>query len=74
MQTTKNTQRTKSKNIKSQQKPQIQNVLSEGVKRQLIFFLVDEGIGDQNSICHYKWAIIDPPAKRHLNGVSLTSR
>ena len=33
------------------------------------FFLVDEGEG--GSKYHYKGAIIDPPAKRHLNGVSL---
>ena len=27
--------------------------------------------GDRGSECHYKWAIIGPPAKHHLNGVSL---
>ena len=34
----------------------------------LLFFLVDEGMKDPNL---YKWAIIGPPAKHHLNGVSL---
>ena len=33
------------------------------------FFLVDEGEG--GSKYRYKWAIIDPPAKHHLNGVLL---
>ena len=37
------------------------------------FFLADEGIDNPN-ITHYKWAIIGPPAKRHLNGVSLAGR
>ena len=32
-------------------------------------FLVDGGIEDKKY--HYKWAIIGPRAKRHLNGVSL---
>ena len=30
--------------------------------------------GDRGSKYHYKWAIIGPPAKRHLNGVSLAGR
>ena len=30
-----------------------------------------EGWEDQNSKYHHKRAIIGPPAKRHLNGVSL---
>ena len=30
-------------------------------------FLVDEGREDPNQ--HYKWAIIGPPEKHHLNGV-----
>ena len=38
-----------------------------------IFLLVDEGGGGGGRIqkYHYKRAIIGPPAKRHLNGVSL---
>ena len=35
--------------------------------KSFFFFLVDEGI-------HYNWAIISPPAKRHLKGVSLVGR
>ena len=42
----------------------IQNCLSEGVR------LWEEG----GSKYHYKRAIIGPPAKRHLNGVSLACR
>ena len=34
-------------------------------------FLADEGRGSK---CHYKQAIIGPPAKRHLNGVLLGCR
>ena len=30
--------------------------------------------GHLQTINHYKWAIIGPPAKRHLNGVSLACR
>ena len=30
--------------------------------------------GDRGSKYRYKWAIIGPPAKRHLNGVSLAGR
>ena len=41
----------------------IQKVLSEGSNFDIVF-LVDEEY-------HYKRAIIGPPAKRHLNGVSL---
>ena len=29
--------------------------------------------GERQSKYHYNWAIIGPPAKRHLNGISLTS-
>ena len=34
------------------------------------FFLVDEGFEDLNTTIN-EWAIIGPPAKLHLNGVSL---
>ena len=34
------------------------------------FFLVDEGFEDLNTTIN-EWAIIGPPAKPHLNGVSL---
>ena len=46
----------------------IQKVLSEGVQ---IFF---SWWGDRGSKCHYKWAIICLPAKRHLNGVLLAGQ
>ena len=35
------------------------------------FFLVEEGRADSGN---QKWAIIGPPAKRHLNGVSLAGQ
>ena len=39
------------------------------------FCLVDEGRRENPNTTHYyKWAIIGPPAKRHLNGVSLAYR
>ena len=58
----------------------IQKVLSEWAQILCVFvfflllliFLVDDEI--EESKYHYKWAIIDPPAKRHLNGVSLAGR
>ena len=37
-------------------------------------FLADEGREDPNTTIHYKRAIIGPPAKRHLNDVSLADR
>ena len=47
----------------------IQKVLSEGSNTDNVFFLVD-GM-ERGSKSHKKWAIIGPPAKRHLNGVLL---
>ena len=47
----------------------IQKVLSEGVQIWQLFF--DEGREDPNTT---KRAIIGPPEKRHLNGVSLLCR
>ena len=50
----------------------VQKILSEGVPFwHLFFFLVDEGWENPILKYHYKRAIISPPAKRHLNGVSL---
>ena len=46
----------------------IQNFLSEGI--QISF----SRWGDRKSKNHYKWAIIGPAAKRHLNGVPLAGR
>ena len=45
--------------------------LSEGVQRWPDFFLVWWG---KWSKYNYEWAINGPPAKRHLNGVSLAGR
>ena len=49
----------------------IQKVLSEGVQIGQLF-LVDEGWEDRNTTP--TWVIIEPPAKRHLYGVSLAGR
>ena len=38
----------------------------------LIFFKLMRG--ERGTKYHYKWAFIDPPAKRLLNGVSLACR
>ena len=46
---------------------------ASGPSGSLVFFLVDEGREDQNTTI-YKPAIIDPPGKCHLNGVSLAGR
>ena len=43
--------------------------VSEGVQLCQVFFKADEG-----SKYHFKPAMIGPPAKRHLNGVSLACR
>ena len=48
----------------------IQIVLSEGVQHFYVFFYLIS----YRSKYHYKQAIIGPPAKRHLNGVSLSDR
>ena len=68
-------------NDKSDSQPtshaQIQNVLSEGVQHlQRFFFLLCflSWWGESRSKYHYKWAFICPPAKHHLNGVSLAGR
>ena len=50
----------------------IQKVLSEGVQLWQVFFLV--WWGEEGSKYHSKRTIISPPAKRHLNGVSLACR
>ena len=44
-----------------------------GSNFDVCFFLLLEGREDPNKY-HYERAIIDPPAKRHLNGVSLAGR
>ena len=49
----------------------IQKVLSEGSKFDYLFF---SWSWDRGCKYHYKWAIISPSAKRHLNGVSLAGR
>ena len=51
----------------------IQKVLSQGVQLWKCFFIYIQGREDPNKY-HYKRAIIDPPAKRHLNGVLLAGR
>ena len=38
------------------------------------FFFFFSCLGERGSEYHYKWAIISPPAKRHINGVSLAGR
>ena len=48
----------------------IQIVLSEGVQHFYVFFYLIS----YRSKYHYKQAITGPPAKRHLNGVSLSDR
>ena len=48
----------------------IQIVLSEGVQHFYVFFYLIS----YRSKYHYNQAIIGPPAKRHLNGVSLSDR
>ena len=48
----------------------IQKILSEGVLWQFFFCFVFSWWGVGGSKYHYKRAIIGPPAKRHLNGVS----
>ena len=50
----------------------IQKVLSEEVQNLILFFF--SWWGDRGSKYHYKWAIIGPPAKHHLNGVSMAGR
>ena len=50
----------------------IQKVLSDGVQLWQRFFF--SWWGEGGSKYHYKRAIIAPPAKRHLNGVSLACR
>ena len=57
-------------NIITQLHAQIQKVLSEGVQLWQLF-LVDDGRGSKH---HYMRAIIGPPAKHHLNGISLVYR
>ena len=49
----------------------IQKILSEEVQLWQYFFFSWWGVW--GSKYHYKWAIISPPAKRHLNGISLAS-
>ena len=49
----------------------IQTALSEGVQIWQVFF---SWWGERGSKYHFKWAIISPPAKCHLNGVSLAYR
>ena len=49
----------------------IQTVLPEGVQLWQRFFKLMRGGGSKY---HFKRAIIGPPAKRHLNGVSLACR
>ena len=48
----------------------IQKVLSKGSNFDNVFV---EGREDPNEY-YYKRAIVDPPAKRHLDGVSLAGR
>ena len=56
----------------------IQKVLSEGVQIWwgFLFLYIHffSSWGDRGSKYHYQWAIIGPPAKLHLNGVSLAGR
>ena len=40
----------------------------------LLFFLFSVDGMERGSKCHYKWAIIGPPVKRHWNGGSLACR
>ena len=49
----------------------IQKVFFKGGPTLTTFFLM---MGERVSKCHYKRDIIGPPAKRHLNGVSLAGR
>ena len=49
----------------------IQKVLQEGGPTLTTFFQI---MRDRGSKCHLKWTIIGPPAKRHLNDVSLAGR
>ena len=52
----------------------IQKVLSEGVHYDNVFCVLIFLFMRRESIqYHYKWVIIGPPAKRHLNGVSSSS-
>ena len=44
-------------------------VLSEGGPTLTVFFLIDEGREDPNTIYHYKLEIIGPPAKWRFTGV-----
>ena len=51
----------------------IQKVLPEGSNfDNVVFFLVDEGRDDPNTVISRPTSA--PPAKRHLNGVSLSCR
>ena len=60
------------------QHARIQKVFQRGCNTDNIFFLLFflflvDGM-ERGSKCHYKWAIIGPPAKRHWNGGSLACR
>ena len=48
----------------------IQEVLPEGDFDNVFFFFFFSWWGEGGSKCYYKRAIIGPPAKRHLNGIS----
>ena len=52
--------------------PDPESYVRGGPTLTTFFFLVDEGREDPNTTSMR--AIIDPPAKRHLNGVLLTGR
>ena len=49
-------------------------VFSESVQLWLCFFFFLSWWGEKGSKYLYKWAIIDQPVKRHLNGISLAGQ
>ena len=52
----------------------VHKVLSEGTQLENGFFVVFLFMKEEMVQYNYKWAIIGPPAKRHLNGVLLAGR